>query len=115
MRKSEFIREDNNNLPPNAEPVMSRLLLIPSLQQYYEYYRFLIMVAGEPEKHHPQNGRLRDTPTALVYTPQEMDKINNALKRMGKKAITAAGPGSLDPYDTHTQSPVPHNSGKRKR
>ena len=115
MRAKEFIAEENNNMPDFAEPVMSRFFLMPGMSPYYEFYRFMILTAGEPEQKLATDGMLRDVPAALAYTKEEMQMINNALKRMGKKGKFAAGPGSMEPEDTNNVSPVPHNSGKIKK
>lgn len=112
MRAKEFLSEEENNLPDFAEPVMSRFFLMPGMDPYYEYYRFMILTAGEPEQKLAKDGVLRDVPAALAYTKEEMQMINNAMKRMGKKGKFAAGPGSAEPDDTHSHSPVPQNSGK---
>lgn len=112
MRASEFVKEEKNNMPDFAEPVMSRFFLMPGMSPYYEYYRFMILTAGEPEVKLSTDGTLRDVPAALAYTKEEMQMINNSLKRMGKKGKFAAGPGSLEPNDTQSHSPVPQNSGK---
>ncbi len=112
MRASEFIKEETNNMPDFAEPVMSRFFVMPGMSPYYEYYRFMILTAGEPKEKLPTDGTLRDVPAALAYTKEEMQMISNALKRMGKKGKFVAGPGSLEPTDTQSHSPVPQNSGK---
>lgn len=114
MRLREFVAEEHNNLPDNAEPILSRLVVMPAMNPYYDYYRFMIMTAGEPDEKIPPSGTLRDVPAALVYTKEEMQMITNALKRTGHKAKFVAGAGSEEPADTNNVSPIIHNTGKRK-
>ena len=115
MRFKEIVSEEINNLPDMAEPVLSRLVVMPGMNPYYDYYRFMIMTAGEPQEKIPPSGELRDVPAALVYTKEEMQMITNALKRTGHKAKFVAGGGSEEPSDTNKKSPVLANSGRRKR
>lgn len=112
MRLKEFVNEDTNNVPKYAEPVMSRLFLMPGMSSYYEFYRFMTLTAGEPTENFPTTGNLRDVPVALAYTQEEQQMVLNAMKRMGKKGSFATGPGSEEPSDTNKKSPVSHNSGQ---
>lgn len=102
-------------MPEFSEPILNGLLVMPEMNPYYEYYRFMTMTAGEPDHKAPAKGQLRDVPAALAYTPQEMQMLQKALKRMGKKGKLVTGCGSREPNDTYVNSPVPHNSGKKKK
>lgn len=105
MRAKEFVNEDKNNLPPNAKTAMNRMVVMPDMDMFYEYYRFMNMTAGEPEEKIPATGMLRDVPVALPYTEAEMVMINNAAKRMGRRVIDISKKGS-EAKETNTSSPV---------
>lgn len=108
MRAKEFISEAKvaDNIPDFAEPVLDRMMMMPDMDPYYEYYRFMTMTAGEPEVKIDPAGTLRNVPAALAYSKEEMTMLNNALKRMGRKAEFVTGPGSQEPKGTHNTSPV---------
>lgn len=115
MRAREFITE-RDNTPATAKAAMNNMLVLPDMDMYYEYYRFMSMVAGEPEiKIDGPADTFRDMPAAMAYTDAEHQMILNSLKRMGKKAKFVSGKGSAEMEDTNTKSPVPHNSGMRKK
>jgi len=105
MRAKEFIAEDRNNLSPTAKSALSRMVVMPDMDMFYEYYRFMTMTAGEPEEKIPPTGKLRDNPVALPYTDAEMTMIKNAASRMGRKVSEITDSGrELD--GTNTTSPV---------
>ena len=105
MRAKEFISEDRNNLPPNAKTAMNRMVVMPDMDMFYEYYRFMTMTAGEPEEKIPATGVLRDSPAALPYSEAEMTMINNAAKRMGRTVKDISKKGG-ESKETNNTSPV---------
>ena len=105
MRAKEFINEDRNNLPSNAKHALNRMVVMPDMDMFYEYYRFMTMTAGEPEEKIPPTGQLRDTPAALPYTDEEMDMIKNAAGRLGRTVVDISKKASEQP-GTNLKSPV---------
>lgn len=106
MRAKEFITE-NDNVPSHAKAAMNRMLVIPDMDMFYEYYRFMSMTAGEPDvKIDAFADHFRDIPAALAYTDEERQMILNSLKRLGMKAkfVSSSGSGEVD--GTNTKSPV---------
>jgi hypothetical protein len=115
MRAKEFITE-RDNAPRHAKAAMNNMLVLPDMDMYYEYYRFMSMVAGEPDvKVDGPADTFRDMPAAMAYTDEEQQMILNSLKRMGKKAKFVSGKGSAELPEVNTKSPVPQNSGMRKK
>lgn len=113
MRAKDFVNEERNNLPSTAKDALDRMVVMPSMDPYYEYYRFMILAAGEPEVKSPPYGEIRDTPAALPYTDVEMDMLTKALKRMGRPPKFATGPGSFEPEDTNKNSVIPKKKKNR--
>jgi len=106
MRAKEFITE-NDNVPGHAKAAMNRMMVIPDMDMFYEYYRFMSMVAGEPDVKVPGlASHFRDVPAALAYTDEERQMILNSLKRLGMKAkfVSSSGSGEVD--GTNTKSPI---------
>ena len=113
MRAKEFITE-NDNVPSNAKAAMNRMMVVPDMDMFYEYYRFMSMTAGEPDVKVPGFAdNFRDIPAALAYTDEERQMILNSLKRLGMKAKFVSSSGSSEVNNTNTKSPVPQNSGKK--
>lgn len=109
----ESISEDNIDDPLSRGLIPSFIHSMPSthsltgMDQYYQYYRFLIAVAGHPEDSDtPLSSIVKDWPIAVAYTPQEHEMIHKVAKRMGITPTEIAYAGSKELPDTNTVSPV---------
>ncbi len=87
---------------------MPHSVVIPQMDEYYQYYRFATALAGYPDqdKSHAHVMDLRDNPVAIAYTPQEMDMIMSTAKRMGFTPKDIARPGVEEIPGGNTVSPV---------
>ena len=106
MRAKEFIAEDHDNVPPTAKHALNGLVTMPDMDGFYEFYRFMNMTAGEPDQKIPPTGKLRDTPAALPYTPEEMAMVSKSAKRMGKTVLSLTPKGIQEPNGNNNISPV---------
>lgn len=109
----ETVKPDNIDDPISKGLIPSFIHSMPSthsltgMDQYYQYYRFLIAVAGHPEESDtPLRSIVKDWPIAVAYTPQEHEMIHKVAKRMGITPTEIAYTGSRELPDTHTVSPV---------
>jgi len=105
MRAKEFIVEDSDNVPHTAKSALNKLVTMPDMDGFYEYYRFMNMTAGEPDQKVPATGKLRDNPAALPYTEIEMDMVTKSAKRMGKTVMPLTPKGHQEP-GANVKSPV---------
>ncbi len=97
----------SKGLVPNFIHSMPSTHLLTGMDQYYQYYRFLIAVAGYPEDSHvPLTSVVRDWPMTVAYTKQEKEMIDKVAKRMGISPTEIAYEGSKELPDTFTVSPV---------
>ena len=108
MKAQEFISEvKKSKLHQTAKDSMNNALLISDMDGYYEYYRFMSVVAGDPEVNVPAyNSEFATHPVAFGYTPEEKDMLLRSIKKMGKTGkFISAGPG-VEPGNNHIISPV---------
>lgn len=97
----------SGGLVPNFIHSMPSTHVLSGMDQYYQYYRFLVAVAGYPEDNDvPLRSFVKDWPIAVAYTPQEHEMIHKVASRMGIKPTEIAYTGSRELPDTNTVSPV---------
>ena len=96
-----------HGLPPSFTHSMPATHAFPDMDGYYQFYRFVIAMAGHPDSDiEPHYSRMRDIPIAVAYTKAEHDMIHATAKRMGFKTDELAYHGSTELPDTYTVSPV---------
>jgi len=94
-------------LPPSFQHSMPATHSFPDMDNSYGFYRFVVAMAGMPEKNEVvDNIALRDIPIAVAYTKEEHDMIHAAAERMGITPDELAYHGSHEMPDTYTVSPV---------
>lgn len=108
LRDLTPLSESENNLPHSYKHTMPQTVIIPDMDLYYEFYRFVTNMACHPEE---DNGifdtpAMRDVPVAVAYTPQEFEMIKATAKRMGFDISDVAFKKSEEPPDTQKVSPV---------
>jgi len=116
MRAKEFVSEmkvsKSNDLHISA---LNPSMLLSDMDGYYEYYRFMSVVAGDPDRDVPaRHKHFNVSPFALAYTPEEEAMLLRSLKKMGKKHMYFTKGKSKEHDSTNKISPVPQNSGKQK-
>lgn len=113
MKANEFISESlKNGLDPVVEKQLANIMVIPELNQFYEFYRFMIATAISPGTTNDLP-ILRNRPAAIAYTSADEEKLNHALKTMNKKGIWLTAGEASEPNDTHSTSPVPSRKKNR--
>ena len=94
-------------LPPSFQHSMPATHSFPDMDNSYGFYRFVVAMAGLPEKNDiVDNVALRDIPIAVAYTKEEHDMIHRAAERLGIVPDELAYHGSSELPDTYTTSPV---------
>lgn len=106
MRAKEFLAEANGDMHPYTEKQLANIMVLPELDQYYEFYRFMIAAACSPDQEPSPQTDLNDKPAAIAYTLEDEKKLKHALKLMGKKGRWMTSGEAREPIDTVTQSPV---------
>jgi hypothetical protein len=107
MRAKEIFESKNYaDIPPGAQETMPPTLTVTDMDQYYEFYRFMVAMAGQPDKPIPLEGPVADGAFIAPYTKQELDHVLKLLKRMGKHHKFITKYPSIEPKSTNTDSPV---------
>lgn len=92
--------------PKVASTAMPAVITSPGMDQYYEYYRFLVAVAGFPEKNVVLDGPIHDGPLMVPYSKSELDHSIAVLKKMGKPVKFLNTIGSRESKKRNITSPV---------
>jgi hypothetical protein len=87
-------------------------MVMPEMDQYYEFYRFMIAVAMAPDNLQKEKV-LNQIPAAVAYTKADEEKLKHGLKVLGKQGKWITSGEAKEPDDTSTVSPV--NKIKRNR
>jgi hypothetical protein len=107
MRAREILESAGRaEIPPGAQETMPPSITVPDMDQYYEFYRFMVGIAGEPDREIPIDGPVADGAVIAPYTKQELDHVLKVIKRMGKTAKFITKKPSIEPESTNTVSPV---------
>lgn len=107
MRIREIFESTNrSDIPPGAQETMPPVVTVPDMDQYYEFYRFMVAMAGEPHTSSPVEGPIADGIFIAPYSKQELDHVITLLKRMGKHPKFITKHPSIEPKSTNTTSPV---------
>jgi hypothetical protein len=116
MRANEFVTEAKSKVHPEHASTMPMSVVYPDMDMGYDYYRFMTRVASHP--HHSSDhdhDHFRDNPVAAAYTQEEMDMLASAIRGTGYKSKVITDTKGVEPPSTNKASPVPHNSGARKK
>lgn len=92
--------------PKAATDAMPNAITSPGMDQYYEYYRFLVAVAGFPSSNIPTDGPIHDGPLMVPYTDVEREHSINVLKKMGKSVKHLVNQPSKESKNRNVVSPV---------
>lgn len=107
MRIRDLLEAKSATMPPSAMETLPPTFTVPSLDKYYEYYRFLIAVAGMPEETQiPLTGPIGDGVYITPYSDIERKHSLEILKKMGRKVVPVTRNPSTEPKDSHSVSPV---------
>lgn len=107
MKINDLFEEKKHAPFPNV--VLNSLpgiIASPGMDQYYEYYRFLVAIAGYPEKNTALDGPIHDGPVMTPYTKIEQDHIVELLRKMGKPVRLLNIDGNSESDNRHVVSPV---------
>ncbi len=97
-----------DNIPIGIRKTLPTTFIIPDMDPYYEYYRFITALACHPELDSTFADKLemRDVPMVVAYTPQEAEMIKAVAKRMGFEAKDISLGGSHEEEGGNVVSPV---------
>lgn len=106
--KEPLSEATNEQLSSGIRHTLPHAVIIPEMDLYYEFYKFVTNMACHPEL---ENGNfdktvMRDVPFAVAYTPQEFEMIQATAKRMGFDIEEVAFKGSTEQPGVNTTSPV---------
>lgn len=92
---------------PGAQETMPPTFTALGMDQYYEYYRFLVAIAGLPDTGNiPINGPIEDGPYIAPYSKIEHDHSVDVLKKMGKDIRYITKKPSQEMSSNNVVSPV---------
>ncbi len=96
------------NIPIGVRKTLPATYILPNLDPYYEYYRFVTALACHPEIDNGFSDKLemRDVPFIVAYTPQEEEMIKAVAKRLGYDAHDISFGRSHEEEGGNTVSPV---------
>lgn len=102
------ITESTDSMPLGTAHSLPHAVIIPKMDLYYEFYKFVTNMACHPEMENGDWGDapMRDVPVAVAYTKQEFDMIRATAKRMGFDVEEVAFKGSKETDDVQKTSPV---------
>jgi hypothetical protein len=98
---------DRADIPSGMQDTMPPALSVDDMDQYYEYYRFAVAIAGMPENDDiPIRGPINDNPWIAPYTDVEHDHAMKVLRKMGKNPKHLTKKPSTEPSWVNKSSPV---------
>lgn len=107
MKLIDLLEDSTADIDDGYRETLPPSFTSPSMDQYYEYYRFLVAIAGMPENGSiPTNGPIKDGPYIVPYSKIERDHSIELLKKMGKSVEFVTSKPSMEPSSTGKASPV---------
>lgn len=108
MKIRDIIESVETATMPNSAKQSLPASMSPNMDQYYEYYRFLISIAGFPDNETiPTSGPVKDRPFIVPYTEIERQQSIKLLKKLGKSIEHVSTNKSCEVHDKrNTISPV---------
>lgn len=109
MRLRDIIVEtEGSDVPLGTRYTLPKTVILPDMDLYYEFYRFVMAMACHPElEGKPESNKpLRDVPMVVAYTPQEYEMVKAVAARMGQRVEEIAFDGSMEAPGGNTVSPV---------
>ncbi len=108
MRLRDITETKKTDIPMDVRHTLPRTVILPDMDLYYDFYRFVMAMASHPEIDNSKtNSRpLRDIPMVVAYTPQEYEMVKAVAERMGQRIEEIAFDGSQEPPGGNTVSPV---------
>lgn len=105
MRAKEFLTEQE--MQPYDEKRLGNIMIIPELDQFYDFYRFMIAVAQSPEQMRDFNKETWiNRPSAVTYTKEDEAILKRGLKALGKNGKWLHNDAATEPTDTNKASPI---------
>lgn len=108
MRAIEFINEDKEKKLRMATRLsLPGAVRLDGSDQYYDFYRLGLAIAGAPDNGTPKEGPAKDSPSIWPYTDVDEEKVKKALKNQGIKSKIIISKGKSEELpSTNTVSPV---------
>jgi hypothetical protein len=117
MRARDFLPEAKKaRAHKDHVSTMPMSMIYPDMDPGYDYYRFMNVVAAHGHHKAPHDhDHFRDHPFASAYTDEEREMLDKSLKGLGHKTKWLTKEPGKEPESTQKNSPVPHNSGARRK
>lgn len=109
MKFKEIISEGQSQLDKYYQSSLNGALTFPTMDQYYELYRFSVLTASADSRGGfavDSTHVLRDHPMTVGYSKEEQRMIHDTAKMLGKEVQHLTDHGSNEPKDTGVSSPV---------
>jgi hypothetical protein len=106
MKLSDILENKQAGFPKSSMSTLPGVISSPGMNQYYDYYRFLVAIAGFPDCDVALAGPISDTPLITPYTAIEQDHALQMLNKMGLESKIHARIGSHESAKRNTMSPV---------
>lgn len=106
MKARELLESKPADLPHTAREALPPSMVVPDLGPFYEFYRFVVALAGFPESDVPLSSVFKDMPFIVPYSQQEYDAVTKMLTKMGKHPTLFTKQPSVEHPSTQKASPV---------
>lgn len=107
MRAQDLFESEDADIPWGARETLPPSMVVPDMGAYYEFYRFVINLAGLPENEDiPNQSVVRDVPLIVPYSQTEHEHVEKMLKKMGKHPVHLTKKPSQEPGFVNKISPV---------
>lgn len=99
---------ESKDPPSGMKHTLPQAVVIPDMDLYYEFYKFVTNMACHPEIENQvtDDSCMRDVPVAVAYTPQEFEMIKSTAQRMGFDVEHIAFHKSTEQPGVNKTSPV---------
>jgi hypothetical protein len=96
------------DIPMGIRRTLPATFVIPDLDSFYEYYRFVTALACYPDMgdEFKSDLMMKDMPLLVAYTPQEEETIKAVAKRLGYEAKDISFGRPQEEDGANTVSPV---------
>lgn len=110
MRAREFINENTFAKLDITDPALTRAMVFPDVDKYYQFYRMsldLAQIGADGKVENPKSGEpVNDDPAAFAYTDYEAKMLNTVAKLRGFKTKNTSSGKSKEFNDVNVKSPV---------
>jgi hypothetical protein len=117
MRIRDIFEDSKTQWPSDSQAALPNAQVWPKLDNSspYNSYRFGVAMAGSPNFDMEKSGPTAQSMVTIGYTDADLEITRNAGKIIGVSSKNLTTSGSSEIEDVQTVSPVPQNSGAKRK